>query len=594
MTTNFPIPESALAQHTSILGKTGSGKTSTGKLVVEHVVDLGERVCILDPIKSDWWGLTSSADGKRPGLPFQILGGPHGHVSLHDGAGAAIAELVASGALPLSIIDMADFGPGGQARFFVDFAPVLLRRMRGVLRLVIGEAHLFAPKERSGIGAENMAIHWAKVLATAGRSKGIRLVVETQSVQQLHNRVLGSCENLVAMRLTAPADQKPVIDWLKANAPKDVEAQIRTSLASLKTGTGWLCSGEAGIFQKVAFPRIRTFDNSATPEAGDADHHVVQAQVDQAQLRALIGDAEAEAAANDPAHLRARIAELEQQLQREPAAGTYTAADMMEAHKTGERIGYERAREEIREHLAGVMLAIQQTGATIAGEMDRLEASVAGIGKEISGPAIPPTGNFCDPVSEPVAGGSPRVAPLARPVRDGFSAAGNPTARTDTRNAAAGGSSNLGKADREVLAVLAAFREGCTAGKLTLLTGKRYSGGFRNTLSKLRTAGLITGENTGTMRITDAGLACGPFEPMPSPGRALFDWWLQHPSFGITEREVLRVLAKVGSADGEHLARLVGKQYSGGFRNVLSNLRTAGVIVGRNTELMRLAEDVRP
>jgi hypothetical protein len=158
------------------VGKTGSGKTSTAKLAIEQVVAEGARVCILDPIKSDWWGLTSSADGKRPGLPFHILGGPRGHVPLHASAGKAIGEIVANGALPLSIIDMADFEPGGQAKFFTDFAPTLLRKMRGVVYLVIEEAHLFAPKERSGIGAENLSIHWAKTLATAGRSKGIRLM----------------------------------------------------------------------------------------------------------------------------------------------------------------------------------------------------------------------------------------------------------------------------------------------------------------------------------------------------------------------------------------------------------------------------------
>lgn len=306
------IPEVALSQHTAIVGKTGSGKTSTSKLAIEQAVARGARVCVLDPIKSDWWGLTSSADGKRPGLPFHILGGPRGHVSLHASAGKAIADVVASGALPLSIIDMADFEPGGQAKFFVDFAPTLLRKIRGIVYLVIEEAHIFAPKERSGIGAESMSIHWAKTLATAGRSKGIRLILVTQRTQALHNALLGSCDTLIAHRLTAPADQEPIVKWLKANTSRDVLEMVSSELSSLRTGTGWLCSGEAKIFQRVEFPRIATYDNTATPTDDDKHRDEVKtAPVDQEKLRAIIGDAVQEAEASDPKQLRAKVAKLE-------------------------------------------------------------------------------------------------------------------------------------------------------------------------------------------------------------------------------------------------------------------------------------------
>ncbi|MEY4760639.1 MAG: hypothetical protein RLZZ200_495, partial [Pseudomonadota bacterium] len=296
-----PIPPEALAQHIAVLGKTGSGKTSTAKLIVEHVVEEGSRVCILDPIKSDWWGLTSSADGKRPGLPFQILGGPHGHVPLHDGAGAAIGELVAGGSLPLSIVDMAEFGPGGQSRFFAAFAPALMRHMRGVLYLVMEEAHEFAPKERAGHSEENMALHFAKKLATAGRSKGIRLVVCTQRVQALHNAILGSCDTLVVHRMTAPADQAPVVTWLKGTVKdKARREQIEQSLPQLKTGQGWICSGEAQLLELAQFPRIHTFDNSKTPDHGDDTARVVTAAVDVTALRKAVGDAVKDAEDNDP------------------------------------------------------------------------------------------------------------------------------------------------------------------------------------------------------------------------------------------------------------------------------------------------------
>jgi hypothetical protein len=316
MNEHYAIPAAILEQHTAFLGKTGSGKTSTSKLAVEQVVAQDYRVCILDPIKSDWWGITSSADGKKPGLPFKILGGPYGHIPLHSGAGKAIGTLVGEGKLPLSIIDMADFEPGGLQKFFCDFAPALLKSMRGVLYLVIEEAHEFAPKERAGFGAENMAIHWAKKLATAGRSKGIRIIAATQRVQSLHNAVLGSCETIIAHRLTTPADQKPVLDWLKANGNKEAQTSVAESISSLPRGTAWVCSGEAKIFLQVAFPKFKTFDNAATPSKDGSALHVETAPVDQAELKAIIGDAVKDAEANDPKVLKAEIAHLKSEIQK--------------------------------------------------------------------------------------------------------------------------------------------------------------------------------------------------------------------------------------------------------------------------------------
>ena len=57
---HLPLPTEVLDQHIAILGKTGSGKSNAAKVIVEWLLDRGERVCILDPTNT-WWGMRLSA-----------------------------------------------------------------------------------------------------------------------------------------------------------------------------------------------------------------------------------------------------------------------------------------------------------------------------------------------------------------------------------------------------------------------------------------------------------------------------------------------------------------------------------------------------
>src|SRR6202140_4899710 len=87
-----PIPDAALDADIAILGKKGRGKTFTAKGLVERLLAMGRRVIVLDPL-SVWWGLKASADGKSPGYPIAVFGGPKADIPITGGSGLALGQL---------------------------------------------------------------------------------------------------------------------------------------------------------------------------------------------------------------------------------------------------------------------------------------------------------------------------------------------------------------------------------------------------------------------------------------------------------------------------------------------------------------------
>jgi len=555
------IPAEVLKHHTAVVGKTGSGKTSTEKLLVEQVVEAGARVCVLDTQKSDWWGITSSASGKSAGLPFKILGGPRGHVALHSSAGKVIGQLVGTGKLPLSIVDMADFEPGGIQRFFVDFATALWKHSKGVVYIVIEEAHELAPKERAGFGAENMAIHWAKKLATGGRTKGIKLIVATQRVQALHNAVLGSCETLIAHRLTLEADQTPVLNWLKS-ASKAKATEVAPTLASLPTGTGWICSGEAMIFEKVAFPKFKTYDNTSTPDGNAAEIEVKTAPVNQDELKGLIGEEAKKAESDDPKKLRERIAILERQTLAKPvvAEARPSAEDLAAAERRGFKAGFDEAINQASQHIRSVNVA-----AKLA-----LEDSRRAI-EAILSHAFTPSISISDIPSGSPAASKPALAPTRAPA-----------APVTSKSSAASGDGTLTNPQRTLLRSLAWWRamghDNPSRPQVAAIAGWKVTAGhLRNVIGSLNASGHTISKD-GHVALTDLGAAAAP-EPdmgvtlvaglrgvLTNPQRQIFDCLYEnrrgHPSLSRSD-----------------IAAMVGWDPNAGhLRNVIGSMRTLEII----------------
>ena len=142
--------------------------------------------------------------------------------------------------------------------------------------------------------------------------------------------------------------------------------------------------------------------------------------------------------------------------------------------------------------------------------------------------------------------------------------------------------SGLSKCERAVLTVLAQHG---TRNKVqvAILAGYSHSsGGYRNALSALRSAGFIHGSGDALEITATGGNELGAVDPLPS-GKALLEYWMQNAG-GKCERLILGELAAVHprALPKEAVANRTGYQVtSGGFRNALSRLRTLQLIRGR-------------
>lgn len=556
------FPLAALNQHMAILGKTGSGKTFTAKGIVEGMLADKRQVCVLDPTGA-WWGLRLGANGKSPGFDVVLIGGKNADVPLAERSGQAIARLITQQGASV-IVDTSGFTVGEYTRWFTDFATTLYTTIRNPLHLVIDEAHYFAPQGKAPDPAAGKMIHACNRLMSGGRSLGIKGMLITQRPAKLHKDSLTCADTLIAMRVIAPQDRQAIKDWIDGAGDASQGKAVLESLAGLQRGEGWVWYPEGGFLERMKFLAIKTYDSSATPVHGAKGGPKVS-EIKLDEVKAALAEAVKEAEANDPALLRKKIAELERELKAKPAAEVDSAA----------------VEKAVSHAVAAERAALKPVIAELKKARD-LNADVQSILAKAIGDLIG------DPVDRP--GFPPLVLPSRVPITKQVnrSSAAPPKAVNQTGKPNVGDVS-LGKCERAILQVLSQYPEGCDAGKLTLLSGYRFSGGFRNSLSALRSAGLIDGGNGGTMTITAEGEAMGPFELLPA-GAKLITYWQEHKSLGKCEKAIFEAL--LNNPDGlgaDDICATTGYEFSGGFRNALSALRTAGLIEGRNTETMKLS-----
>lgn len=541
------IPENILTQHVAVLGKTGSGKSSALRHIVEHLLHKQKRVCIIDP-KGDWWGLKKSGDGRSLGFDVVMFGdfkdSRATDIPITEHSGKHVAELIATGNRPC-VIGFRGWMTGRMIRFWIDFASSLFNLNSGELYLVGDEFHNFAPKGKILDPEAGKCLHWSNRLMSEGRGYGLVCLIASQRPQKVHNDTLTCCETLVAMRVIHKADRDAIQDWIEGCGDMAKGKEVLNALAGMARGEAFVWSPEVGFGpERITFPMFHTFDSFAAPQlqrkVSDSGWNAVDIDLFKKKLASVIEEVKA----NDPAILKAEIRSLQKQLADvKPSAGLTESDKAMVSQLL---TGYGQLKDSvcaIEESFLRSYRNVLEAISTLEPKVDNF--NTVGIKFRVPAPA-----RVVPPVSfRPSVSSSRRTAPV---------------------------DSTIGRCERAILNVLAQY-DSRTITQIAVITGySSNSGGFNNALSRLRSLEYITRGNPA--QITNQGRnAAGEVEQLPT-GKRLFEHWCQR--LGKCEREILRALYdsdrplssdEIGNATGY-------SSNSGGFNNALSRLRTLELI----------------
>lgn len=341
-----------------------------------------------------------------------------------------------------------------------------------------------------------------------------------------------------------------MIKWLKANTDKETVTKVETTLSSLPTGTGWMCSGEARIFEQIKFPKFKTYDNTATPTGDSEEQTVKTATVDQENLRSIIGDAVKEAEANDPKLLRKKIADLEKAARGRTALAEHRAPGKSSLVAEGGKDG----RSE------GFADGARALGSKLEAELPKLVQAIAGSAPKArqarptpQAPARPnPTSEGLQP-DHARRWRSYRPAPLSGPQQKILNAL----------------------AWMESVDLPAAIRT-----QLALLADQSpTSSGYVNNLSALRSRGLIDYPGTSKVALTDSGRAIAQPGESPTTSEELQEQVFQKLSG--PQCAILRKLIDIHPAyisRPELAEAAIQSPTSSGYVNNLSRLHALGLI----------------
>ena len=583
---DLDLPLDAVTQTFAILAKRGVGKTHTASILAEEMLKAGQPIVVYDPTGA-WWGLKSSADGKRPAYPVVVFGGEHADVPLEETAGATIAEVVVAKRMP-AILDCGLMRKGARIRFMTDFCETLYHKNREALHFFVDEAQTIAPQNLKAMPEAARLLGAMEDIVLQGRRRGLGMTIISPRPAVVNTNIRSACEVIIAMQIVSPHDRKAIEEWVDVHGDDEQRGrEMLQSLTSLKRGEAWVWSPSwLETFQRVKFRGRETFDSSATPKIGQ---RIVQpkklAAVDIKALGAEIAATVERTKADDPKLLKKRIADLEAAAKKVKPAESVAVPILTDAERKQLLAAVEKCRAILDKTGESYTAAVGKFDAAV--EKCRefvgrpLEALQAKLGKPIATPA---RSDVTDAMRYTLSAVTPRGRVSPRPV--------TPTPTSSGSSNAGSGDDAVGKGGlRRILTALAHRPSGLSTRQIGVRAQLSSSSGtFDTYLSKARQNGWIEGTRE-RLTITNDGLrALGDIQPMPT-GPELLRYWLGELGGGAS-----RMLEVIAAAYPQALSRAeVGERAllsagSGTFDTYLSKLRSLELVEGKGE--LRASEEL--
>jgi hypothetical protein len=589
-----------------IVGQSGRGKSGLLKVLEEELVENMMPFVVFDPAGVAW-GIRSSLDGKGPGLPVLIIGGPYGDVPLDRRAGAETARTIVQANIS-AIIDFSEEPKAAYLQFLTDFAETLYSINDTSRLIVIDEAREVLPQRI--LPDMTRTYHAVERLVRQGRNKGIGVCLVSQRFATVNKDVVTQCGTLFIFGLVGKPDHKTMHEWVEEWSTEDELNKLESGLAALKPRECWVWSPQQfDLFQHITVREFRTLHPDRTylrkmgllatkPVTTDVKHIVDKLGKEMEKLskaKAETVDAKKLSSAvewqrRENVKLKEQLDALRKQRMTSPAMPTMPKPEVVEKlRKELQDVRSDNAQwKKVFEHQARLLRRARSATELLIAIAE--EAKSSGIVTKPQGKvyaSVPKPGQMATHLP-------PDEAAVQWRIKPGRKLSVAPSPRSESKEVVAEvditGTFAPMMAHLKILSALAQLHgigiEEPSKVQLALWSG--YSpngGGYNNYLGAMRSAGLITYPLSGAVELTDAGRAllesADRIPEIPSTPEELHEQVFR--MVGESKARILRVLISA-YPDGipkAELAERCDPPFSpdgGGFNNYCGSLRSMGLI----------------